>query len=177
MLFKIVNMFSNIWSVSQLCYSYNEVRDYVGIRLSQFVINGINPYSLDINNTLTVPFLYQYTGLTPFLVGILCKLTGINIIAANYFFNFLFLLLTSYFFYLIYQDNFHSSCFRFLFFICIFFNTSTFFSMFGAVALTFRPDAIGLFICSIIFYLVKYRSIEHGYSLCSLFYLLSQSNL
>ncbi len=148
---KILDKLGNIWSVSRLLYSYNESRDYVGIRLSQFVMNGVNPYTLENAANGTVPFLYQYTGVTPVLVGLLCRFTGMKIIEANYIFSFVYIILTSYNLYLIFKLKSENYFHNVILFICVLLNTSTFFSMFGNCIITFRPDASGLYLCSLIF--------------------------
>ncbi len=159
MVLQIADSLSNIWSVSNLCFSYNEVRDYVGLRLSQFVIKGINPYLLETANSYTVPFLYQYTALTPLFVGYLCKVTGMGVIEGNRILNTVFVLLTTYNFYGIFKDEYNKASQKILFFLIIFTNTATFISMFGDLFVTFRPDAAGLYICSLLF-LIMYKAPE-----------------
>ncbi len=151
MICKILDSVGNIWSVSRLLYSYNEIRDYVGIRLSQFVINGVNPYTLENADNGTVPFLYQYTGLTPVMTGLLCRFTGLKIIEGNYIFCFVYIILTAYNLYLIFKKESENNIHKVILFICVLLNTSTFFSMFGNSIITFRPDASGLYLCSLIF--------------------------
>ena len=155
---RILDKLANVWSVSKLFFSYNEFRDYVGIRLSQFVMQGINPYLKDTATSFTVPFLYQYTGITPVLVGLLCKITHVGIIEANYFFNFFFVILTSYNYYLIFKDSFSCMLYKILLFACILLNTCTFFSMAGNLIVTFRPDALGLYICSLIYLIANKKA-------------------
>ena len=156
LLFKILDMLSNIYSVSQLFFSFDEVRDYVGIRLSQFIVEGINPYKIDTAESFTVPFLYQYTCFTPVLVGLLCKITGVSIIAGNYILNFLYVLLTAYSIYLLFTSKYSKTVHKIILYFAILINTTTFFSMFGNIVVTFRPDAAGIFICSLIF-LIAFR--------------------
>lgn len=157
LLCRILDSLANIWAVSRLYYSYNEMRDYVGIRLSQFVMNGINPYTLENAVSGTVPFLYQYTGLTPVLVGLFCRFTGVGIIEANYVFCFVYIILTSCNLYLIFKDKSEDILYNAVLFVCVLLNTSTFFSMFGNTILTWRPDASGLYLCSLIF-LITYKN-------------------
>ena len=95
--YTVIKLFissAHILSFSLQYTSFNEVRDYVSFRLTNFIMEGKNPYSLEMLSEFTVPFMDLYTPFTPLLVAVLCKLTGISVLSGNYVINILFVLLT-----------------------------------------------------------------------------------
>ena len=144
--------------------SFNEVRDYVSFRLTNFIMEGKNPYSLEMLSEFTVPFMDLYTPFTPLLVAVLCKLTGISVLSGNYVINILFVLLTCFNLWLIIKDM--VSAHKKSVFLCVFIYVATFFTMFltSAPVFNFHADAAGIFMTSVI-YLVVYKRKENTLAL------------
>ncbi|MBQ6481872.1 MAG: hypothetical protein IJI45_12200 [Anaerolineaceae bacterium] len=167
---KLICMSGNILSISIMHNAYNEVRDFVGLRLAHLLLEGKNPYSVDFLNTLHVPFLYSYTGLMPLLTAVLCRLTGLSIISGSYLLNLIIYACTVFVLCLtikgFFRDFFddavilHNHSKRSLWWngLMIFFsvavNTALFFSMFGVPLFNTRSDTISIYLSAVIFYIV-----------------------
>lgn len=151
-LLKLICSTGNTITISILYNSYNEVRDYVGFRLTNLILQGTNPYSLDALSDMTVPFMDLYTLFTPLSVALVCKLTHISIMAGNYFVNIAYVVLTFFHIWLIVKNLF--SDMKWLAFLCVFINSATFFAMFGLPILNFRADASGIYLTSLMLLIV-----------------------
>ena len=153
-----------------------EVRDYVGFRVTDSILHGINPYSLENISNMSVPLLYLYTPLNPLLVAFLCKITGCSILLGNYILNFAFLFGTTSMLFLILKR--YASKMKLVLYIILLLSTCTFFSMFGDLLFTFRADSIGIFIYSVILYLVsRDRKSTWLIALLSVLLLLTKQNM
>lgn len=150
----------HILSFSHQYTSFNEVRDYVSFRLTNFIMEGKNPYTLDMLSEFTVPFMDLYTPFTPLLVAALCKLTGIGVLSGNYVINILFVLLTCLNLWQIIKNLVSSH--KKSVFLCVLIYVATFFTMFltSAPVFNFHADAVGIFMTSVI-YLVVYKRKEN----------------
>ncbi len=166
---KIIDNAFNIVGISSLFNCYNEVRDFPTLRLTEFIINGINPYKISFLNELNVPFFNLYPGLLSLITAIICKCTGINVISGHYIVNLTLLLLTCYNIWLITKNCFYN--YKIIALICIFLNAATFFTMFGVPIYTFRGDAIGIYVISLI-YLIVFKNKKHTFLLAVLSILL-----
>lgn len=149
---KIIAMIGNVVSVSVLFNQPNEVRDYVSFRLTKLIMEGQNPYTLDVLSDGNVPFMYMYTALEPLIVAGVCKMTGFSVIAGYYFINILLVVLTTFNVWQIVKDNFSS--YHSIYLVCVGINTATFFAMFWLPIFNFRPDVLGIFILSCIMLVV-----------------------
>lgn len=153
----------NIITVSVMNNAFNEVRDYVSFRLTHFIMEGINPYSFETIQNLSVPFFYLYGALYPLTVAGLCKATGMSIIAGFYFVNICLVCFTTINIWLIVKESFKECIpaeFYWISFICVAINVGTFFTMFRLPVLNFRGDVVGIYISSLIF-LILYKNKEH----------------
>lgn len=155
----------NIITVSIMNNAFNETRDYVCFRLTHFIMEGINPYSLETVKDLNVPFFCLYGALYPLIVAVICKITGISIVAGYYFANILLVGLTTINVWFIVKESFEEYIlaeYRWIVFICVAINTGTFFTMFRLPILNFRGDVVGIYITSVIF-LIIYKNKERVY--------------
>lgn len=164
---KIFLSSGHILSFSHQYTSFNEVRDYVSFRLTNLIMEGKNPYTLDMLSEYSVPFMDLYTPFTPLLVAVLCKLTGISILSGNYVINILFVLLTCLNLWQIIKDM--VSAHKKEVFACVCIYAATFFTMFltSAPIFNFHADAAGIFVTSLI-YLVVYKRKENTFLLAFL---------
>ena len=152
-LYKIFLAIENVPTVSVLFNIFNGVRDYTQFRLTHLIMSGQNPYSPDILFTSTTPFMNLYTALNPLIVAIFCKITGFSIIAGYHFMNFLLYFLTALNIYLIVK-NFFENNEKIIAVLCILINSATFFALSIFPIFNFSPDAIGIFLTSLIFLIV-----------------------
>ncbi len=144
----ILRMLSNIPQVSIATNAFNEVRDYVSFRLTHFILEGENPYTVEILGKTNVPFLLLYTGLNPLIVAIFCKITGLGVTAGYYIVNILLVAFTAINVWIIVKDCFSSH--KIIAAICTIINTTTFFALFGLPLFNFHTDSIGIYLTSII---------------------------
>lgn len=154
---KILVMIGNITCTSVLYNCYNEVRDYVCFRLTNFILEGKNPYTLEILQNSNVPFMCLYTILNPLLVAVVCKITGLSVMAGNYFVNILLVIMTTYNIWQIVKNFF--SGYKTIYLICVGINVSTFFALFGLPIFNFHADTISIFMMSCIM-LIVYKNKE-----------------
>lgn len=148
----ILMMLGNIPGISIIENGYNEVRDYVSFRMTHLAMDGVNPYSLDVLESTNVPFMLLYTGLNPLLVAVLCRVTGISVMAGYYIVNIAMVILTAVNVWLIFKDFFPAN--KVAGVICTVINTATFFSLIGLPIFNFHTDTIGIYFTSIILLIV-----------------------
>ena len=155
-LVKILSFAVNIVSGSISTNAFNEVRDYASFRLTHLIMQGKNPYQIEMLHDITVPFLYLYTPLMPLLVCCICKFTGLSIILGYYYINILLLLLTVLNIVLILKDRIIKNKFIFLIYILfITFIVATLFSLFGLLLFDFRTGPVAIYIMSLIFLVIN----------------------
>lgn len=148
----LLNVIANSIQWSLQC----EVRDYVGFRLTDCIMQGINPYSLENVGNMNIPLLYMYTPINPLLVAMICMMTGSGIITGNFILNILFVILTSIMLYRIIQSG--TKAYKSSAFLIILLLVTTFFSMFGDFLFTFRSDSLGIFVYSCMLFCVYKES-------------------
>ena len=151
--FKILFLSGNIISISVMYDIGNEVRDFVSFRLTQYILEGKNPYRLDQFSESPVPFLLLYTGLNPFLSAGISKITGFSITTGYYIGNILLLLLTAVNIWIIIKDIIPDM--KPFVFLCTLINTCTFFSFLGMPIFNFHTDSIGIFVTSLIILVIN----------------------
>lgn len=149
---RIFFLGGNVTSFSIINNAYNEVRDYVSFRLTHFIMDGVNPYTVDFLNQTNVPFMLLYTGLNSLLVAIVCQITGISVMAGYYIVNILTYLATAFNVWLIVKNFFKES--KWIAAICVLVNVATFFALSGLPIFNFRTDSIGIYLTSVIFLIV-----------------------
>lgn len=149
---RILFLGGNVISLSIINNAYNEVRDYVSFRLTHFIIDGVNPYTMNHLDETNVPFMLLYTGLNPLLVAIVCRITGVSIMAGYYIVNILTYLATALNVWLIVRNFFKES--KWIAAICVLVNVATFFALFGLPIFNFHTDSIGIYMTSVIFLIV-----------------------
>ncbi len=160
--YVLIRLVISVWDIlsfSEEYTSFNEVRDYVSFRLTNWMMQGKNPYTLSMLSDPTVPFMDLYTPFTPALVALLCKLTGMNILMGNYVINIIFVVLTCVNVWLIIRDFIPGQKLNAM--MCTAVYVATFFTMFliSAPLLNFHADAAGIFFMSVI-YLLVYKQKE-----------------
>lgn len=153
-LIRIIRLVLNITSFSLAHNSYNEVRDFISFRLTNFIINGENPYTVDFPNKTNVPFMLLYTGLQPLVVAILCFIAKLDIVTGYYIINIVFVLLTSINIWLILKEYFQKYKYKYIAALCVLINVATFFSLFGLPIFNLHTDTIGIYFTSLIFLIV-----------------------
>ena len=144
LLFQIIN----ITVVSIDNNISNEIRDYVSFRLTRYILDGVNPYQVDFLNVPKVPFVFSYPGLNALIVAVVCRVTGMSIIAGNYTVNIITVLLTTVILCLLTKDVIKGS--KVTGFISIAVNTATFFSLFGVPFFNQHTDSLGILFFSFI---------------------------
>ena len=149
----LIDNIINIAGISATLSCYNEVRDFPTLRLTEFIINGINPYTLSSLNDLNIPFHFLYSGLLPIITAVICKYTGINVISGSYIVNIVLVILTCYNIWLITKHCFEN--YKFIAIICIFINVASFFTQMEYIPIyTFRSDSIGIYVLSLLYLVV-----------------------
>lgn len=149
---SILFLGANITNFSIINNAYNEIRDYVSFRLTHFIIEGTNPYTVDYLNQTNVPFMLLYPGLNPLLAAIICRSTGVSVMAGYYIVNILVYLATALNVWLIVRNYFKES--KWIAAICVLVNASTFFALFGLPIFNFHTDSIGIYLTSVIFLII-----------------------
>lgn len=179
MLYRIGSMIINVISVSTQYGITPELRDYVGLRLSEAFMQGQNPYLLTDVSEMSIPLFYLYTPINPLLVACLCKVTGLSLIAGNFSINILFIFLASILLYIIVLKSAQiKSWLRLPIFVIILVASTTFFSMFGDFAFTFRSDSLGILIyCCILLLVFQRENKTLLIAFLSVFLLLTKQNM
>ncbi len=156
-LFKIFVYISEISSISVMFNGINEARDYIKLRLVNYILNGINPYTLDTFYCHNVPYVFPHSAFYPIMVAIVCKLTNISIISGYYVVNILCVLITCLNVFLIVKNFFNTNLLKIIAFLCILINITSYFTIFGAPIFTFRSDVGGILVYSL-FLLTVYKN-------------------
>lgn len=162
---KIVFLLFNIITSSVLVNGYNELRDYASIRLTHMIIEGNNPYTLDVLDNYKSPMIFLYTPLYPLMVAVVCKLTGVSIITGYYVVNVLLVASTVISMWMIIKDWFDK--YKCVALICTAVTATTFFALFGLPIFNFHTDTVGIFITSLMF-LIVYKKKENVLALAVL---------
>ena len=154
MTYSFFAMVSNVTYYSVLANIQNEPRDFVQYRIVKSFIEGVNPYKLD-SLSGRIPLLYLYTFLQPLCVAGICKVFGIGIIGGNLAVNIMCIFGTAICIWLIVKDSLSKRIGLLGLFLLLLAVSGTFFSMFGGVPIfTFRPDALGIFLSSVLLLLI-----------------------
>ena len=150
-------MAANVISFSLAANIPNEVRDLVQYRVVWSFMAGQNPYAYEALSSGTVPLAYMYTFLQPLCTAVVCKLTGVGVIAGNFVVNVLCILGTAMCIWILVKDVLSVSGGRGAGFIALLLTAGTSFAMFNVPFFTFRPDALGILLSTFLF-LLLYKS-------------------